>query len=150
MMKYLGTMIAILLAVLACRNRPISGLESSASAAPADIYDRIDSCEHSNSANGCIFDLLRELAHNNGNGNGNGGNISSTYCECRVARSEQSGFACDAHIYQVNYWAVFQVKVLPNGQSVAQRADTREFPKCASANESTDCNLAIPNLTQCR
>ncbi len=39
---------------------------AASSAAHADIFDRIDRCEQAGGSNGCVYDLLRELAQGGG------------------------------------------------------------------------------------
>lgn len=51
--------------------------------ASADVLDRINSCESSDGANGCVYDVLRELARNSG-GSPTGTDQILSYCQCEV------------------------------------------------------------------
>ncbi len=46
--------------------------------AKADVIDRVNDCESANGANGCVYDILREL----GRGSGSRPDEIISYCDC--------------------------------------------------------------------
>ena len=57
----------------------------------ADVFDRIDQCEVSGGSNGCVYDLLRQIA---GQTTGGGGSI---FCSC-----ESTTIVQQCYVYQTS------------------------------------------------
>ena len=60
-----------------------------------DIFERIEKCESRNGANGCIYDVMRELAARRGGGGGGGSRqlIPGQYVVKEILKGETSNFA---------------------------------------------------------